>query len=491
MRRQFHPVLVEVAAAINSTLVVEEVLGRIVETTGRAIEAKGCGLLLLTPDRGRFEYAASWGLSARYTDKGPIAADERLAAILGGQPELAKVAVPTRRSPRSGVLQYPEAAQEEGIAAVYSVPLRYHGEVMGILRLYLADARACTPREREFLAAVADLSAIAIANARSHEAVQKQMEDARQELLEWYADLRTRPRADAPAPAFAHPSEEEFARLLDFYRVRWRYEPRSFALQWDGDRILEMFTPDFYLPDLDLYIELTTLRQRLVTYKNRKLRHLREMYPDINIRLLYRRDYHRLLEKYGYKPITEDEHAAEVDSVLFSAAQIQERVNALGAEISRDYVDLNPLLVGVLNMALSSYGQGAAETVRIQKDISRSIAGRHVLVVEDIIDTGMTLNFLLGHLRNAGAASIEVCTLLDKRVRRLAPISIKYTAFEVPDEFVVGYGLDYQEAYRHLPFIGVLKSDSSERQRPHQPPQQTAEQTAAATNAAELAATAG
>jgi hypoxanthine phosphoribosyltransferase len=101
-------------------------------------------------------------------------------------------------------------------------------------------------------------------------------------------------------PNFAHPSEAEFARILDFYRLEWQYEPRSFPLRYAEDgRVIERFTPDFYLPELDLYIELTTLKQSLVTKKNRKLRRLRELYPDIKIKLLYNRDYRNLLFKYG------------------------------------------------------------------------------------------------------------------------------------------------------------------------------------------------
>src|SRR5215208_2384937 len=99
---------------------------------------------------------------------------------------------------------------------------------------------------------------------------------------------------------FAHPSEREFARILDFYRVAWLYEPRSFVLREHDGRVDEMFTPDFYLPELDLYVELTTLRQRLVTKKNRKLRLLRERHPEVDVRLLYKRDYYELLAKYGY-----------------------------------------------------------------------------------------------------------------------------------------------------------------------------------------------
>ncbi len=99
---------------------------------------------------------------------------------------------------------------------------------------------------------------------------------------------------------FAHPSERDFARVLDFYGVPWSYEPRTFVLREDGDgRCLEAFRPDFYLPELDLYIELTTLKQRLVTKKNRKIRELRESYPGVNVMILYRRDWQNLAVKYG------------------------------------------------------------------------------------------------------------------------------------------------------------------------------------------------
>jgi hypothetical protein len=99
---------------------------------------------------------------------------------------------------------------------------------------------------------------------------------------------------------FAHPSEVEFARMLDFYKIRWQYEPMTFPLQWDAQgRVLESFTPDFYLPAQDLYIELTTQKQGLVTKKNRKVRLLKQRYPEVNIKLFYRRDVERLRQKYG------------------------------------------------------------------------------------------------------------------------------------------------------------------------------------------------
>jgi hypothetical protein len=103
-----------------------------------------------------------------------------------------------------------------------------------------------------------------------------------------------------PSVNFAHPSEEEFARILDFYHITWLYEPRTFAIEWDEDgSVLRSFTPDFYLPEHDLYIELTTQKQSLVTKKNRKVRLLRELYPDVSIKILYASDYRKLVEKFA------------------------------------------------------------------------------------------------------------------------------------------------------------------------------------------------
>ncbi len=99
---------------------------------------------------------------------------------------------------------------------------------------------------------------------------------------------------------FAHESERQYARLLDFYQIEWQYEPRSFDIAWDAEgNVTKQFTPDFYLPSFDLYIEVTTMNQKLVTKKNRKVRRLRELYPGVKIKIFYQRDYVRLLEKYG------------------------------------------------------------------------------------------------------------------------------------------------------------------------------------------------
>ena len=119
------------------------------------------------------------------------------------------------------------------------------------------------------------------------------------------ADLAEPP--EDKLPEFAHPSEREFARVMDFYRIRWQYEPKTFPIEWDEHHnVVKAFTPDFYLPDLDLFIELTTMKQSLVTKKNRKVRRLRELYPDVNIKILYERDYKNLIWKYGLSDVEEE-----------------------------------------------------------------------------------------------------------------------------------------------------------------------------------------
>ncbi len=113
---------------------------------------------------------------------------------------------------------------------------------------------------------------------------------------------------------FAHPSELEFARILDFYCIKWQYEPKTFELAWDDKgKATFCFTPDFYLPELDLFIELTTLQQRLVTRKNRKIRRMKELYPDVSVKLLYQRDYRSLLLKYGIEPAASSSDYLAVD----------------------------------------------------------------------------------------------------------------------------------------------------------------------------------
>ncbi|MCS6897622.1 MAG: hypoxanthine phosphoribosyltransferase [Nitrospira sp.] len=181
-------------------------------------------------------------------------------------------------------------------------------------------------------------------------------------------------------------------------------------------------------------------------------------------------------------PIPET-YARDISRVLIESEAIQQRIREMGAQIAYDYGDLRPLFVGVLKgvlffmadllravhiplevdfMAISSYSPETREhgVVRITKDLETPLQGRHVIFVEDMIDTGLTLNYLLRLLQTRNPASLHVAVLFDKPSRRLVDIKPRYLGFRLPDLFVVGYGLDYREQYRNLPFVGVLKPEA-------------------------------
>ncbi len=171
----------------------------------------------------------------------------------------------------------------------------------------------------------------------------------------------------------------------------------------------------------------------------------------------------------------------DIQEVLISEEEIERHVAEIGRQISRDYADKNPIFVGVLKgcfifmadlmrhvtvnctmdfMSVSSYrGTTSTGAVKINKDLNEDIEGRHLILVEDILDSGVTLNYLKNYLSVRRPASIRVATLMDKPARRKADIYADYSCFEVPDAFVVGYGLDYNENYRNLPYIGILKPE--------------------------------
>ena len=183
-----------------------------------------------------------------------------------------------------------------------------------------------------------------------------------------------------------------------------------------------------------------------------------------------------------YDGLSGTELVSEIKEVIITSQELQARIQAIGRQISQDYAGQNPLLVGVLKgvlffmadllrsisipvevdfLAISSYSSESRQTglVRLEKDLESEIKGRQVLFVEDVIDTGLTLNYLLRNLRVRHPAGLEVCVLFDKAKNRLINIPLKYKGFDLPDRFVVGYGLDYHEKYRNLPFVGLLKPD--------------------------------
>ena len=174
----------------------------------------------------------------------------------------------------------------------------------------------------------------------------------------------------------------------------------------------------------------------------------------------------------------------DIQKILLTEEQIRTRIQELGEELSREYADKNPIFVGVLKgvvvfyadmvrqitvpcqfdfMWISSYS-GAESTgkMQVKRDVSANIKGRHVVILEDIFDTGNSLDFTYNHLLSKEPASLKICTLLDKPDRRNPAVTLKadYTGFSIPNEFVVGYGLDYNEHYRNLPYVGVLKPEA-------------------------------
>ena len=176
----------------------------------------------------------------------------------------------------------------------------------------------------------------------------------------------------------------------------------------------------------------------------------------------------------------------DIQEVLFSEETLNERITELGAQITEDYKGESLIVVGILKgsniftsdlvrkidlplrmefMAVSSYGNATESTgvVKIIKDLDRDIEGEHVLIVEDIVDSGLTLKYLTEMLLTRKPASIKICTLLDKPARRKEAITPDYSGFDVPDEFIVGYGIDYAERYRNLPYIGILKREVYEK----------------------------
>ena len=178
----------------------------------------------------------------------------------------------------------------------------------------------------------------------------------------------------------------------------------------------------------------------------------------------------------------------DVEKILISADEIQDKIRELAKQITEDYRDKDLLLVGVLKgafvfmsdlareidlpiefdfMAVSSYGSATKSSgvVRILKDLDYEISGRHVLLVEDIIDSGLTISYLLRYLQARGPASLEICSLFWKKGEQAVPMTVKFPGFEIPPVFVVGYGLDYAEKYRNLPYIGILKPEAYSTER--------------------------
>jgi hypoxanthine phosphoribosyltransferase len=287
---------------------------------------------------------------------------------------------------------------------------------------------------------------------------------------------------------FAHPAELELARILSFYRIRWLYEPTTFVLRNGADgRPAESFSPDFYLPDHRQYIELTTMRQALVTRKNRKLRQLRELYPGVSIKLLYRRDVERLFRSY-------DDCWKTVDPIgqgrlIVDSETIEQRIHAVADEIvaeSRQSIVSAPSSTGLtivevlpgpsafcdrLTSAIEERGlrfercdvsitrfraTSTRQNVRISRAPGQPLDGRGVLLIADVVSSGLSLNYLVDWIRRQGAKDVQVCAFFDRKSARLVELPVRYAAFEAPDEPLIGYGIGACAEHRNLAFVATL-----------------------------------
>ena len=411
----------QIARIINSPLPVKKMVSGVCASATRGLQAAGCAVMLLNPQKEYLDIIGAYGLSDMYLRKGPINARKSYGDILEGTTVAVDDVQLDKRT------QYPEQAAKENLKSLLGAPIRQKGEVIGEIRLYTRVKRRFKPHEKDFLVTVANILAVTLEKIELNQYLNKQHESniSQQKKLTSFSDLPMRPIRPMN---FGHPSEEEFARLLDFYQVEWLYEPRSFPLSTENGRITEMFTPDFYLPEINLFLELTTARQSLITEKNHKVRKLKELYPDINIRLLNKSDYLKLFAKYGF--ITPGENKMTgIGRLLLSKTQIQRRVKLLAKQISRDYQGQELVMVGILKgvvcfisdlmlnmsipvvidfMAISTLDQQVDSAIQILKDLDTEIGNKHVLMVEDIVDTGMTLNYVLNYLSARNPASLKV-----------------------------------------------------------------------------------
>jgi hypoxanthine phosphoribosyltransferase len=291
----------------------------------------------------------------------------------------------------------------------------------------------------------------------------------------------------ADEPAFAHPFERHFARLLDGYGLRWSYEPTTFLLSRrpDGSRE-ECFTPDFYLPDLRIYVELTAMRQPLVTRKHRKVRLFRMTFPAERVVVLYRRDYHRMLSAWSRLPaqIGQDEAPPDHDAqprdarLLYSDRMVRDHLDLLAWQVGERFAASGepPLLIGLgaggrrmardlADRLRRTHSSPTVESLviadrngsaRVVRDGQTLLSGSAPILVSAMVSTGLTTEFAAGWLRRRGTSRIDVCALLDRASARVVPVPLGFGCLPAPVEHLVGYGLEHRWQYHQRPDVSIL-----------------------------------
>ncbi|MGC4106134.1 MAG: hypothetical protein QM753_07230 [Thermomicrobiales bacterium] len=290
-------------------------------------------------------------------------------------------------------------------------------------------------------------------------------------------------------PVFAHPAEQELARLLSFFNIRWTYEPTTFALRrHDDGTIAEAFTPDFFLPDHRLYLELTTMRQKLVTRKNRKARLLRELFPNVRLHLIYRRDFLRLMECYGAEVARAEPSASE--TVIRSEEEIARAVHDLACTIAARWQrsrSMRPVVLVSVSRSSRRFQRDVTEELRslgvpvgqallaasktdspfgkprfrASEDALSMMAHGHVVLLEMLVSSGLSVTHAQRWLHQREINVQQTIALFARDGFRVGDVQIDAVAFEAPHDVLAGYGLQLRAAYANRPQVVSLRAAES------------------------------
>ena len=246
--KSYYLALKQIAKAANSSFGLRKTFNSIAKSTAKAMQAHGCRILLLDSQKKYLVTMGSHGLSDLYLRKGPLDARKSLPEVLEGKVLVIPDATKDER------IQHPQVAEAQKVSSIIGAPILEQEEIVGEIRVYTHEPHQFSEADKSFLVSVANISSLLFERAEFYQFLEKDYKASRRQAE--LAQAPQLPTTSLRPTEFAHPSEEELARLLDFYRIEWLYEPSSFPLRWNDGEIAEMFTPDFYLPELDFILSL-------------------------------------------------------------------------------------------------------------------------------------------------------------------------------------------------------------------------------------------
>jgi len=240
----YYLALRQISKVANSSLSIRRVFNSVAKSTAKALKANGCRISFLDTQKEYLTNVGAHGLSDFYLRKAPLDARKSIPEVLDGEVVYIADAINDER------IQHPQIAKAQRISSILAAPIMTKGEVIGEIRLYTHDPHIFSQDDKNFVVTVANISAVLVERDELHRLLGSGYKGGKEQ-----SKLAQLPTMSLRPAEFAHPSEEEFVRLLDFYQIEWLYEPRAFPLRWENGGIVEMFTPDFYLPEFDFYIE--------------------------------------------------------------------------------------------------------------------------------------------------------------------------------------------------------------------------------------------